>query len=306
VEEFRPEQVSAAFEIRWRGEVQQLLYVPQGDRERLRTLRREGKHMKLGINLLCLTDFVTEAHLPAIRQIKALGYDGVEVPVLSGEPSHYAWLAKELDAIGLERCTTSIVPSPDASPISDDRDNRARGRKHLDWALDCAIALGAQSVGGPIHAPIGHFTGSGPTESELSHGAEAHRALATRAEANGIYLSLEHLNRFETYFLNTTTQCRDYAAYETVAPHVGIVHISENDRGIPGRGHIDFLSIMQAVRRSGYDGWVTLEAFGAGLPAIAAATRVWRPLFPDYDTLFSESADFIRSTWDAAGREVAA
>lgn len=288
--------------------------------------------MKLGINLLCLTDFVTEAHLPAIRQIKALGYDGVEVPVLSGEPSHYAWLAKELDAIGLERCTTSIVPSPDASPISDDRDNRARGRKHLDWALDCAIALGAQSVGGPIHAPIGHFTGSGPTESELSHGAEAHRALATRAEANGIYLSLEHLNRFETYFLNTTTQCRDYArrvdhpacrimydtfhaniedrnqvaAYETVAPHVGVVHISENDRGIPGRGHIDFLSIMQAVRRSGYDGWVTLEAFGAGLPAIAAATRVWRPLFPDYDTLFSESADFIRSTWNAAGREIAA
>ncbi len=29
--------------------------------------------MKLGINLLCLTDFVTEAHLPAIRRIKALG-----------------------------------------------------------------------------------------------------------------------------------------------------------------------------------------------------------------------------------------
>jgi D-psicose/D-tagatose/L-ribulose 3-epimerase len=288
--------------------------------------------MKLGINLLCLTDFVTEAHLPAIRQIKALGYDGVEVPVLSGEPSHYAWLARELDAIGLERCTTSIVPSPDASPISSDAEVRARGRQHLDWALDCAIALGAQSVGGPIHAPIGYFTGFGPTESELSYGAETHRALATRAAANDIYLSLEHLNRFETYFLNTTAQCRDYArrvdhpacrimydtfhaniedrnqveAYETVAPHVGIVHISENDRGIPGRGHIDFLSIMRAVRRSGYDGWVTLEAFGAGLPAIAAATRVWRPLFPDYDTLFAESADFIRKTWDAAGREAAA
>ena len=288
--------------------------------------------MKLGINLLCLTDFVTDDHLPAIRQIKAHGYDGVEVPVLSGDPAHYAWLANELDAIGLERCTTSIIPSPDLSPISVDAETRAKGRQHLDWALDCAIALGAQSVGGPIHAPIGHFTGAGPTESELSYGAEAHRALAERAQANGIYLSLEHLNRFETYFLNTTTQCRDYArrvdhpalrimydtfhaniedgdqvsAYETVAPHVGIVHISENDRGIPGRGHIDFAAIMGAVRRSGYDGWVTLEAFGAGLPAIAAATRVWRPLFPDYDTLFSESAAFIRRTWEAAGRDLAA
>ncbi|OAM75598.1 sugar phosphate isomerase/epimerase family protein [Devosia elaeis] len=288
--------------------------------------------MKLGINLLCLTDFVTEAHLPAIRRIKAHGYDGVEVPVLSGDPAHYAWLGRELDAIGLDRCTTSIVPSPDASPISPDADARAAGRRHLDWALDCAIALGAQSVGGPIHAPIGYFTGAGPSESELSHGAEAHRALAERAQANGLYLSLEHLNRFETYFLNTTAQCRDYArrvdhpalrimydtfhaniedrnqveAYEIVAPHVGIVHISENDRGIPGRGHIDFPAIMGAVRRSGYDGWVTLEAFGSGLPAIAAATRVWRPLFPDHETLFAESAAFIRRTWDAADREVPA
>ena len=288
--------------------------------------------MKLGINLLCLTDFVTEAHLPAIRQIKAHGYDGVEVPVLSGDPSHYAWLGRELDGIGLERCTTSIVPSPDASPISADAKSRAAGRRHLDWALDCAIALGAQSVGGPIHAPIGHFTGAGPTESELSYGAEAHRALAERAAASGLYLSLEHLNRFETYFLNTTAQCRDYArrvdhpalrimydtfhaniedrdqieAYEIVAPHVGIVHISENDRGIPGRGHIDFAGIMGAVRRSGYDGWVTLEAFGGGLPAISAATRVWRPLFPDYETLFSESAAFIRRTWAEAGREITA
>ena len=43
-----------------------------------------------------------------------------------------------------------------------------------------------------------------------------------------------------------------------------------------------------------------LEAFGAGLPAIATATRVWRPLFPDFETLFSESATFIRKTWAAA------
>lgn len=288
--------------------------------------------MKLGINLLCLTDFVTEAHLSALGQIKALGYDGVEVPVLSGSADHYAWLGRELDRMGLERCTTSVVPSPHANPLSADPAVRRRGRAHLDWALDCAIALGAQSLGGPIHAPLGYFTGAGPTESELSFGADAHRALAERAQRNGLHLSLEHLNRFETYFLNTTAQCLDYArrvdhpacrimydtfhanieerdqvaAYELIAPHVGVVHISENDRGIPGRGHIDFASILQAVRRSGYDGWVTLEAFGAGLPAIAAATRVWRPLFPDYDTLFSESAVFIRRAWDAAGKEMAA
>jgi len=80
------------------------------------------------------------------------------------------------------------------------------------------------------------------------------------------------------------------------------VHVSENDRGIPGRGHIDFASIFRAVHQTGFDGWVTLEAFGSGLPELAAATRVWRPVFPDFETLFSESIGFIRKTWDEAAR----
>ncbi len=45
--------------------------------------------MRLGINLLCLTDFVEDSHLPMIRRAKELGYDGVEVPVLKGTPADY-------------------------------------------------------------------------------------------------------------------------------------------------------------------------------------------------------------------------
>jgi D-psicose/D-tagatose/L-ribulose 3-epimerase len=284
--------------------------------------------MQVGINLLCLTGFVEERHLVEIRRLKQLGYDGVEIPILSGQPAHYAWLGKELDAIGLRRTATAVVPSPDASPISSDREIRRRGIAHLDWALDCARELGAESLGGPMHAPIGHFVGSGPTESELSYAADAHRALAERAARHDMYISLEALNRFETYFLNTMDQAKAYAervghpafrimfdtfhanieersmtgAVETIAGHIGVVHVSENDRGIPGRGHIDFASIFRAVHHTGFDGWVTLEAFGSGLPELAAATRVWRPLFPDFETLFSESIGFIRKTWDEAAR----
>jgi D-psicose/D-tagatose/L-ribulose 3-epimerase len=282
--------------------------------------------MQVGINLLCLSGFIEEQHLPHIRRLKELGYDGVEVPVLRGTPEHYAQLGRELDAIGLRRTTTSVIPSPEASPVSDDPESRRRGARHLDWALDCAIALGAESVGGPFHAPIGHFTGAGPTESELAYGAEAHRRMADRAAASGIYLSLEHLNRFETYFLNTMEQARAYVdrvdhpafriMYDTfhanieeqdqkraismIGGDIGVLHISENDRGIPGRGHINFDEIFRAVRQTGYDGWVTLESFGAGLPELAAATRVWRPLFPDFETLFSQSIIFIREGWETA------
>lgn len=281
--------------------------------------------MKLGINLLCLTDFVEERHLDSIGRLRDLGYDGVEVPVLSGEVGHYERLGRELEGLGLGRSTTSIIPTPEASPISCDAEVRARGIAHLDWALDCAIALGAESMGGPFHAPIGFFTGRGASEDELKYGADAHHALAARAAANGMHLSLEPLNRFETYYLNTMEQARAYvdrvahpafkimydtfhanveerrpeAAIRLIGQDIGVFHVSENDRGIPGRGHIDFAAMFTVLKEIGYDGWLTLEAFGAGLPAIATATRVWRPLFPDFDTLFSESATFIRKTWAA-------
>ena len=282
--------------------------------------------MPIGVNLLCLSGFIEQDHLDWIRRIRDLGYDGVEIPVLRGNPAHYAWLGRELDAIGLRRCTTSVIPSLHANPVSDDPAVRHAGRQHLDWALDCALALGAESLGGPIHAPIGHFTGTGATESELAHGAEAHHALAVRAAAHGVYLSIEPLNRFETYFLNTMQQARAYVdqidhpacriMYDTFHAHIeeqsqagaiatlgskmGVLHVSENDRGIPGRGQIDFAAVFRAARAQGYDGWVTLEAFGAGLPELAAATRVWRPLFPDFETLFAESLGFIHTAWDAA------
>jgi D-psicose/D-tagatose/L-ribulose 3-epimerase len=282
--------------------------------------------MAFSINLLCLSGHIESGHLDAVRRLAELGYDGVEVPVLSGDPSHYAWLGRELDALGLRRTTTSIIPSPDANPLSADSGIRSRGAAHLDWALDCAVALGAESVGGPFHAPLGHFTGTGPSEDEIRYGADSHRRMAERAAAEGVYLSLEPLNRFETHFLNTMEQARAYVgrvghpalrimydtfhanieersqprAIESMAGHLGVVHISENDRGIPGRGHINFAEVFRALRRSGHDGWLVVEAFGSGLPDLAAATRVWRPLFPDAETLFAESIAFLREGWEAS------
>ena len=285
-----------------------------------------GFAMKLGINLLCLAGHIDESHLPMIERIAEIGYDHVEVPVMRGTPDHYAWLGERLAGFGLGRAQTSIVPDPSANPLSGDPAIRQAGLDHLDWIQDCAEALGSQTVGGPFHAPIGHFTGEGPTENEIANGVQAHRAMAERAARGGYILALEHLNRFETYFLNTMEQARAYAErvdhpafgimYDTfhanieerdqadAIRHLGdrmhVLHVSENDRGIPGRGQIDFAAVFRAVKATGFDGPVVVEAFGAGLPELAAATRVWRPLFPDFETLFTQAHDFIRSSWEAA------
>jgi D-psicose/D-tagatose/L-ribulose 3-epimerase len=292
-------------------------------------LPANGDFMRLSINLLCVTDFVDDSYLPVLELAKRAGFDGVEIPVLKGGPEHYEKLGKMLDRLDLPRTTTSIVASQDANPVSADASSRANGRKHLDWILDCGLALGAESIGGPFHAPIGQFTGAGPTEDELRWGADAHRAMAEQAASQGIILSLEPLNRFETYFLNTSAQAKAYAervnhpafrimydtfhanieeksqpgAIASLAGQFGVFHVSENDRGVPGTGQIDFAGIFRALRATGFDDWLCVEAFGSGLPEIAAATRVWRPLFPDNETLFLESAKFVRSQWAEAGAD---
>jgi D-psicose/D-tagatose/L-ribulose 3-epimerase len=73
------------------------------------------------------------------------------------------------------------------------------------------------------------------------------------------------------------------------------VHISENDRGTPGKGHAKIKEAIQRLVKLGYDGWLTIEAFGAALPDLAAATRVWRDFFPSREEVYTEGIKYIRN-----------
>jgi len=86
-------------------------------------------------------------------------------------------------------------------------------------------------------------------------------------------------------------------AIEASFQRLAHVHISENDRGVPGRGHTPWRAIFAALRRSGYDGWLTIEAFGRSSPDFAAKTCVWREFAPDPAVIYKEGFDFIRSSW---------
>ena len=284
--------------------------------------------MRVGINLLVLGGSIhPDKDGRALRLIRDAGFDGVEVPVFSGSVSDYATLARALDDLGLARTAAVIVPDVTRSPVNPDAVARGRARDHIHWATDCAHALGATVIAGPFHSPLGVFTGNGPTESELGHLAEFLHEAAGYAQHAGIRLALEPLNRFECYMVNTMEQGgalhtrvahpnftilydtfhanieeRDMvASFDAHEAHIGHIHISENDRGIPGRGHIPFRPIFDAIRRNGFDAWLVLEAFGRAVPELAAATRVWRDLFPDLPTLVNESVRFIREEWARAG-----
>ena len=147
--------------------------------------------------------------------------------------------------------------------------------------------------------------------------------VADSAAESDVELAFEFLNRFEVYLLNTA---RDTARFvQAVArPNVGIhydtfhahieekdpgaairdhsamirhVHISESDRSTPGTGQVAWQTTFDALSASNYDGWLTVEAFGLSLPALAASTRIWRRMYDDEESLARVGHDFIRTEW---------
>lgn len=285
--------------------------------------------MKIGINMLLWTGHVTQEHHGILKALKDTGFAGVEVPVFDvGDEGHYRDLAKVLDDVGLERTVVAIIPDEAHSPISAEAAARQGAVDHLKRVIDCSAALGGQIIAGPWFQPLGVFTGEKPSEAELDRCAEVHRQVLPAMRAAGITPGLEPLNRFEAHLLNTCDQAIAYAErigeggvgilYDTfhanieekdplaamrrlhASGHLSHVHISENDRGTPGRGHAPIRETIEALKALGYDGWLTIEAFGRGVPDLAAATRVWRDFFASEEEVYTEGFDLIRRTWDAA------
>ena len=279
--------------------------------------------MKVGMNLFLWTDDpCDEGWLPLYERLKSMGFDGIELPVFDANPERFASLGRRLQDMGLER-TACTVRAPENDPISSDAAIRAAAVAESKRVVDCCEAAGVDLLCGPLYAAIGQFSGEGPSKEEWDRSVGVMQQVADHAAAAGISLTFEFLNRFEIYLLNST---RDTARFvdEVARPNVGIhydtfhahieeknpaaairdhaaqithVHVSENDRSTPGRGQVAWDTTFDALAESGYDGWLTIEAFGSSLPSLAAATKIWRRMFDDEETLAREGHDFIRAEW---------
>ena len=159
--------------------------------------------MKIGFCMLLWTTHVVEEQRALIEDIRATGYDGIEVPIFEGEPEHYARLGAMLDEIGLERTAITVIPTPDLDPLSADASVRRASVGYLNHISDCTAALGASQVAGPVHQVLGQFSGSATTDDEFERAREVHRAAGDYAQAQGVTIVLEAVNRFESYFVNT-------------------------------------------------------------------------------------------------------
>ncbi len=276
--------------------------------------------MRLGVDLMLWTgSFNSKTDMKLIGKVKKMGFDGVELPLFNLATVNVKDTAKAIKGAGLG-CTACTVLSPAQNLIDDSAKVRQAGIDHLKCVLEMVAEMGGDVVAGPEYSPVGRLVGRGRTSQEWDRAVASLKKVARTAEATGVTLCVEPLNRFETYFLNTQADAAKLVkevgspkvkvhydtfhanieeqdpvtALKKLGKAVGHIHTCENDRGIPGTGHVDWEGTFKAIKAIKYNGWLTIESFVPAIKELAAAAAIWRPLAKDGDELARKGLAFLK------------
>ncbi len=276
--------------------------------------------MTFGVNTYIWGATFGPSDFHLLPRIKAAGFDGIEVPILDPVGFEAGAVGRELDRIGLARTAVANVPAG-SSLASPDAGARRRAQDHVTGCIKAARDLGSTLLAGPMYTPVGFLTGQRRTAEEWNWAVDSWQRLAPVVDAAGIEIAIEPLNRFETYFLNIAADaarlCAEVgsprigilldtfhanieeksigAALRHAGPHLKHLHVCENDRGIPGSGHVAWPEFFGTVAELGYDRWMTIESFGFSLGELSTAAAVWRDLAPTPDDIAFEGVKFLQA-----------
>jgi len=262
----------------------------------------------VGFNLLAWSAPISEKMHPIAERLKKIGYDGIECFIDYQDVAAYQQFGNHLQQLGL-KSTCVMVMSPDENPASESSTIREQALTRLKDAIDRAQAMGASVICGPFHSAFATFSRQEPQDAEYSRSAEVLNAAGEYAKQANIILTPEAINRFECYLCNTMAQLAELIrradhpnvramfdthhanieekrfpdALQTIAPVLAHVHISENDRGTPGGGHIPWDDTFRTLAEIDYNGWMTIEAFTRNDIDFANSINVWREYNDPWD-----------------------
>jgi len=283
--------------------------------------------MKFGVNVLIWTANFTREHLPLLPEIKRRGFDGIEVPIFSLADFCAEEIRRGAEQNGLECTSCSVIPRG-LHMGSDDASVRRKTIAHVEDCVKLAADAGAKILAGPLYSPVGYLPGRRRTADEWKWTLDSYQPLGPVLERYGVTIAIEPLNRFETYLLNTAADAAALCdqinhpnvgilfdtfhanieeksigeAYRTVGRHLKHVHTCENDRGIPGSGHVEWSEVFAALHDLSYDGWLTIESFGFAMGEISAAASIWRDLAPTPESIAFEGIKFLKHHMAPAAR----
>jgi len=289
--------------------------------------------MRFGINsFLFVSPFKTE-NVKLFKKFKDWGFDTVEIPVEAPEHVDPAALkaAAEKAGIAIGSICACMGPGRDLRGTAAEQ---KVGFKYIAALIEQAAEMGCPRIIGPLYSVVGKKGPVSPDDQKIEFAAVVKnlKALAKLAEAAGVELVVEPLNRFETDFLNTCDQGlklikavgskhvnlhldtfhmnieekNQASAIRKAGSHLKHFHACGTDRGTPGNDSLDWAPIVEALHEIGYDGDVVIESFTQDVKVIAAAAAIWRKMEPKRDDIAVEGLKNLKRLFGTKTKSSAA
>ena len=257
-----------------------------------------------------------------IEELREYGIGLLEIPLLRPEEIDTKrsrafanrWGMELVCSLGLPRAL-DVVERPD------------EGLDFLTPAFKVCAEVGSTMLGGVTYGTIGKTTGRAATKREIDGICRFLERAARLARTFDLRVGIEPCNRYETHLVNRGIDAARIierigaenlfihldtyhmhieeesfeAGFKAAEPYLGYVHVSEANRGVPGRGMLNWASMMKAMADIGYKGAVTLESMNHVDVDIAGGLAVWRPVAERPDDVIEVGLPFLREEAKKAG-----
>jgi D-psicose/D-tagatose/L-ribulose 3-epimerase len=266
-----------------------------------------------------------------IEKAKKAGFDVLEISsgILSLSDAELEALKKAAKDAGLI-LTACLGITKDMDVSSADEATRRKGIDYLKQLFVAMDKADIRKIGGIIYAywPCDY---SQPVDKPAvrARSIESVREMADDAARYGIELEMEVVNRFEHFLINDAKEAVQYVkdvdrpnvkvmldcfhmnieednmgdAIRYAGEHLGHFHIGETNRKVPGKGHMPWDEMGQALRDINYQGYVVMEPFVKMGGGVGSDIKVWRDLSDNadeekMDKEIAESVKFLRSKFN--------
>ena len=262
-------------------------------------------------------------HVKHIKKVSGLGFDILEFQaqaLLDMDKSRMDEVRQAAKDNGIE-LTYSLGLNPKYDVASPDAKVREGGIEYLKRIVERIGYIEGKLLSGVNYAGWGSPDYIVDDKSEIvKHSIESVRQVIKTAEDYDVTYCVEVVNRFEGIVMNTAKEAIEYVkqidsdkigilldtyhmnieegsigdAIRSVGGYLKNFHTGENNRVVPGKGHLDWDEIFGALHDIDYQGRIVSEPFVQMGGEVGRDIKVWRDLVEDpSEELLDEEARFL-------------